>query len=176
MKLGHIVVRGAGVVVHAWGSPAGLAAVRLGEVAAEAARPGATPVPGVEIVEPGAELIALGDALRGYLGGRPLAWEGALDLRGLTAFQESVLAAVRDIPFGDVRTYRQVARGIGRPESVRAVGNALHRNPFPLVVPCHRVVREGGDLGGFACGVEMKRRLLALESGQTELPWNGEER
>jgi len=76
---------------------------------------------------------------------------------------------VRDIPFGETRTYGDVARRIGRPGAVRAVGNALHRNPFPLVVPCHRVLREGGGLGGYACGPAMKRRLLAVELGQTEL-------
>ena len=77
--------------------------------------------------------------------------------------------AVREIPFGEIRTYGDIAREIGRPGAVRAVGNALHRNPFPLVVPCHRVLREGGGLGGFACGPAMKRRLLAVEHGQTEL-------
>ncbi len=170
MKLTHVTVRGAGIVVHAWCSRAGLVAVRLGAVPDGARVAGERPVDGVEIVEAaGEEGDTLADALRAYLGGRPLDWEGSLDLRGVTDFQRAVFEAVREIPFGEIRTYGDIAREIGRPGAVRAVGNALHRNPFPLVVPCHRVLREGGGLGGFACGPAMKRRLLAVEHGQTEL-------
>lgn len=173
MRLGHVEARGGGLAVHAWGGNAGLAAVHLGDVPEVAAGRGRVPVEGVEIVGPDESLAELGAALERYLGGGPLAWEGALDLRGLTEFQCEVFAAVRRIPHGETRSYGQVAREIGRPQAVRAVGNALHRNPFPLVVPCHRVLREGGALGGFACGVEAKRRLLALEAGQGELPLAG---
>jgi O-6-methylguanine DNA methyltransferase len=172
MRLGHVEARGGGLVVHAWGGDAGLAAVHLGEVPEEAALRGRFPVRGVEVGEPDARLAALGEAIRRYLAaGGPLEWTGALDLRGVSPFQREVFDAVRAIPYAEVRTYGQVARLVGRPRAVRAVGNALHGNPFPLVVPCHRVLREGGALGGFACGVEAKRRLLALEAGQTELPW-----
>jgi methylated-DNA-[protein]-cysteine S-methyltransferase len=170
VKLFHVEVRGAGVVVHAWSGSHGLAAVRLGGVPAAARTAGGSPVEGVEIEEgEGAGGAGLGDAVRAYLRGSPFVWDGSLDLRGVSAFQEAVLGAVRRIPWGQVRTYGEVARGIGRPGAVRAVGNALHRNPFPLVVPCHRVVREGGRLGGYACGPAMKRRLLAVERGQIEL-------
>lgn len=170
MRLFHLEVRGAGIVVHAWSSGAGLVAVRLGGVPATACTAGGRPVEGVEIEEgegPGGA--GLADALRAYLRGGPFVWDGSLDLRGVTAFQQAVLATVRGIPPGQVRTYGDVARGIGRPGAVRAVGNALHRNPFPLVVPCHRVVQGGGRLGGYACGPAMKRRLLAVEHGQIEM-------
>jgi len=168
-----VEARGAGLTVHAWGSGAGLAAVHVGEVPEEAALAGRFPVRGVEIADPDPSLAALGEALRRYLGaGAPLEWSGALDVRGLSEFQREVFDAVRAIPHAEVRTYGQVAKDVGRPRAVRAVGNALHRNPFPLVVPCHRVLREGGGLGGFACGVEAKRALLALEAGQTVFPWS----
>jgi methylated-DNA-[protein]-cysteine S-methyltransferase len=170
VKLHHLEVRGAGIVVHAWSSGAGLVAVRLGGVPAIARAAGGRPVEDVEIEEgEGSGGAGIGDAVREYLRGGRFEWGGSLDLRGVTAFQQAVLEAVRRIPTGEVRTYGDVARGIGRPGAVRAVGNALHRNPFPLVVPCHRVVQEGGGLGGYACGPAMKRRLLAIERGQIEM-------
>jgi O-6-methylguanine DNA methyltransferase len=168
MKLFHLEVHGAGIVVHAWSSPVGLVAVRLGAVPEAAAATKGQPVEGIEI-DTESDRSELADALAEYLRGRPLAWDGSLDLRGVTGFQRSVFEAVRGIPFGEIRTYSDVARRIGRAGAVRAVGNALHRNPFPLVVPCHRVLREGGGLGGYSCGPAMKRRLLAIEHGQTEL-------
>jgi O-6-methylguanine DNA methyltransferase len=174
VRLSHLEVRGAGIVVHAWSAAHGLVAVRLGGVPAAARTAGASPVEGVEIEEgegPGGA--GLGAAMREYLRGEPFVWDGELDLRGVTTFQAAVFEAVRRIPFGETRTYGDVAREIGRAGAVRAVGNALHRNPFPLVVPCHRVVREGGHLGGYACGPAMKRRLLAVERGQVELDLGG---
>jgi O-6-methylguanine DNA methyltransferase len=169
MRLGHVAVRGRGLVVHAWGSDRGLAATRLGEVPDEATRLGGQPSEGLVIAEPDEPLRELAHALAGYLRGRPLEWDGSIDLRGTSAFQSEVYSEVRRIPYGESATYGEIARRIGRPSSVRAVGNALHRNPLPLVVPCHRVLREGGGLGGFAGGTALKRRLLALERGQIEL-------
>ena len=84
-----------------------------------------------------------------------------LDLRG-TAFQKSVWEADRRIPYGQTRTYAEVARAIGKPRAVRAVGGANGKNPVPLLVPCHRIVARDG-LGGFTGGLHHKRRLLALE-------------
>ena len=81
----------------------------------------------------------------------------------LTPFKQAVYRAVSQIPKGRTRSYQWVARRIGRPRAVRAVGNALHGNPFAPLVPCHRVVRSDGSLGGFAQGLEAKRRLLASE-------------
>ena len=81
----------------------------------------------------------------------------------LTRFQQSVYRAVCQIPKGQTRSYQWVARRIGRPLAARAVGNALHGNPFAPFVPCHRVVRSDGSLGGFAKGLEAKRRLLNAE-------------
>lgn len=80
-----------------------------------------------------------------------------------TAFQLEVWRALREIPYGEVRSYRDLARSIGRPRAVRAVGAANGRNPLPIVVPCHRVIGSDGSLTGFAGGLVLKRRLLDLE-------------
>ena len=80
-----------------------------------------------------------------------------------TAFERRVYAVVRRIPRGDVRSYRWVATQLGNPGLARAVGQALKRNPWAPRVPCHRVIRSDGSLGGFAWGVAKKRRLLAAE-------------
>jgi AraC family transcriptional regulator, regulatory protein of adaptative response / methylated-DNA-[protein]-cysteine methyltransferase len=86
----------------------------------------------------------------------------ALDPQG-TPFQRQVWEALRQIPAGQTRSYQEVARQIGRPEAVRAVANACGANPIALLIPCHRVVRGDGSLGGYRWGVERKRQILALE-------------
>jgi AraC family transcriptional regulator of adaptative response/methylated-DNA-[protein]-cysteine methyltransferase len=85
-----------------------------------------------------------------------------LDIRG-TVFQRRVWDELRRIPRGETRTYREIARAIGAPDAVRAVGSACGANPVALVVPCHRAVRTDGGLGGYAWGLSRKKRLLALE-------------
>jgi O-6-methylguanine DNA methyltransferase len=84
-------------------------------------------------------------------------------LDGLSRFERAVLARTAAIPAGEVRPYAWVAAGIGLPGAVRAVGRALHVNPVPLLIPCHRVVRSDGSLGGYALGPDAKRALLAAE-------------
>lgn len=81
----------------------------------------------------------------------------------LTPFRARVYAVCRKIPRGRVATYQELARAIGRPSAGRAVGNALHRNPFAPAVPCHRVIRSDGRLGGFTRGTRAKARLLRSE-------------
>jgi AraC family transcriptional regulator of adaptative response/methylated-DNA-[protein]-cysteine methyltransferase len=85
-----------------------------------------------------------------------------LDIRG-TVFQRRVWDELRRIPRGETRTYREIARAVGAPEAVRAVGSACGANPVALVVPCHRAVRTDGGLGGYAWGLRRKKKLLALE-------------
>jgi O-6-methylguanine DNA methyltransferase len=85
-----------------------------------------------------------------------------LDLRG-TPFQRAVYAEVADIAYGETRSYADIARAIGRPKAVRAVGAANGANPIPFVVPCHRVVASSGQLQGYAGGLDLKARLLAME-------------
>jgi O-6-methylguanine DNA methyltransferase len=86
-----------------------------------------------------------------------------LDLRHLTEFQQTVLKKAAEIPPGEMRPYRWVAREIGRPKAVRAVGTALAKNPIPILLPCHRVSRSDGGIGNYAFGPSMKRALLAAE-------------
>lgn len=83
-----------------------------------------------------------------------------------TDFQRSVWTALKAIPYGQTRTYGEIAAAIGRPKAVRAVGQANHHNPLPIFLPCHRVVGSGGTLTGYAGGLEMKKALLVLESGK----------
>lgn len=86
----------------------------------------------------------------------PLAWEG-------TAFQQRVWKALLQIPYGETRSYADIAAGIGSPKAVRAVGQANGKNPILILVPCHRVIHKDGSIDGFACGMEVKRFLLELE-------------
>lgn len=80
-----------------------------------------------------------------------------------TPFQQRVWAALRDIPYGETRSYKQLAEAIGRPNACRAVGMANHANPILIVIPCHRVICADGSPGGYAGGAEMKKALLRLE-------------
>ena len=85
-----------------------------------------------------------------------------VDLRG-TPFQIDVWNALRAIPFGDTTSYGALARSIGQPRAARPVGAASGANPLPILIPCHRVIAAGGKLGGYSGGLEIKRKLLALE-------------
>jgi O-6-methylguanine DNA methyltransferase len=85
-----------------------------------------------------------------------------------TPFQQKVWTQLQRIPFGETRSYGDVAKAIGKPDAYRAVGGANHHNPIPIVIPCHRVVSSDGTLAGFGGGVDLKRRLLALESSLTD--------
>jgi len=98
-----------------------------------------------------------------YLGGRRAYFSVPIDVSGARPFQRQVLELAGRIPFGDTRTYSWIARKIGHPRAVRAVGTALGRNPVPILVPCHRVLRADGGLGGYAFGLSLKSRLLGLE-------------
>lgn len=99
-----------------------------------------------------------------YFAGERRSFDVAVDLTGLTPFQRSVLEATAEIPFGETVTYGQLARRLDKPNASRAVGSALGRNPVPIVVPCHRVVRSDGSLGGYTAGTGYKEQLLALEA------------
>ncbi|MBM4020027.1 MAG: methylated-DNA--[protein]-cysteine S-methyltransferase [Planctomycetes bacterium] len=98
-----------------------------------------------------------------YLSGCRRAFTVPVDLSGVPAFHRRVYEALLRVPHGRTVTYGRLASAAGRPGAARAVGQAMARNPVPLVVPCHRVVATGGGLGGFGGGPDLKRRLLALE-------------
>lgn len=98
-----------------------------------------------------------------YARGQPVAFPDALDLSAATPFQRAVWQATRQIPYGQTRSYGWLAAKAGRPRAARAVGQAVAANPWPLIVPCHRVVSSDGRLGGYGGGLDMKERLLRLE-------------
>ena len=94
-----------------------------------------------------------------------------LDLKG-SPFDIRVWQILRQIPYGEVRSYRWVAERLGNPRAARAVGSACRRNPVPIIVPCHRVVRSSGELGGYSGGERLKRVLLRME-GHEHPPYRG---
>jgi methylated-DNA-[protein]-cysteine S-methyltransferase len=102
--------------------------------------------------------------LNDYFAGKLRQFSLQLDFAG-TEFQKKVWAALLSIPFGETRTYRQIAEQIGNPKAVRAVGAANGKNPISIVAPCHRVIGASGELTGFAGGLEVKAHLLGIESG-----------
>ena len=100
--------------------------------------------------------------LREYFAGRRRAFDLRLAPTG-TRFQRAVLEVLQRIPYGETRSYADIAEAIGNPRAVRAVGAANGRNPLPIVIPCHRVIGSNGSLTGFGGGIETKRFLLDLE-------------
>lgn len=100
--------------------------------------------------------------LRQYLKGKRSGFKTALDLSSGTRFQKAVWKKLLEVPYGEVVTYKELARRVGSPRAARAVGNAMGKNPLPIVVPCHRVLGANG-LGGYSCGMDIKKNLLRLE-------------
>ncbi len=100
-----------------------------------------------------------------YYAGKSVRFSADLDLSEVPEFRAHVLEACRKIPYGETASYADLARAVGKPGAARAVGGAMANNPLPLVIPCHRVLRSDGTLGGFSTpsGVAEKRRMLSLE-------------
>ncbi len=103
------------------------------------------------------------DRYRAYFSGHRVEFPDELDLDGATPFQRAVWQATRQIPYGQTRGYAWVADRAGNPKAARAAGQALARNPLPVIIPCHRVLAGDGQLGGFSGGLAMKKFLLKLE-------------
>lgn len=111
-----------------------------------------------------AKLAGAKKELEAYLSGRKQTLDFPLDLSLIKSpFQRKVLEAARKIPFGQAVTYSNLARKIGKAKAFRAVGNALGKNPIPIVIPCHRVVASDGSLAGYTGGLEIKKKLLQIE-------------
>lgn len=107
--------------------------------------------------------------LMSYIEGRRREFALPVDWSAGTSFQRKVWKAIARIPYGRVRSYQWVAMRVGGKQYARAVGMALGANPVPIIVPCHRIIAHDGSLGGFSCGLPMKRRLLSLEGTLTQL-------
>ena len=103
-----------------------------------------------------------------YFNGNQVNFKSLLDLRIGTIFQRKVWEKISEIPYGELRSYKWIANKIGNPNAVRAVGNAVGKNPVPPIIPCHRVIRSDGKLGGFSSGIPLKKWLLKLE--KTSIP------
>jgi methylated-DNA-[protein]-cysteine S-methyltransferase len=104
--------------------------------------------------------------LQSYFSGKVLEFRETLDFGDATPFQRSIWEATMKIPYGKTHTYAWVAEQAGKPKAVRAAGQALGRNPLPIIVPCHRVTSTGGGLGGFSGGLATKQYLLKLENNR----------
>jgi len=141
----------------------GVCRIALGDDAAVLEAELIAEFPAARVIEDkSGKLTAWVSAILAYLDGREPDLELPLDIRA-TAFQRRVWQELRQIPFGETRTYAEVAQAIGQPKATRAVAQACATNPVALVIPCHRVVREDGDLGGYRWGMERKRALLKRE-------------
>lgn len=162
-----------GACAVAW-TARGLAAVLL---------PDATPAlteramlrrfPDAQRAAPPPAIAAAVEAIGAHLAGERASLDAiVLDDAAVPAFARAVYAEARRIPSGETRTYGEIATALGKPGAARAVGQALGRNPFPIVVPCHRVLAHGGRAGGFTApgGLDTKARLLAIEGA--DVPWN----
>jgi methylated-DNA-[protein]-cysteine S-methyltransferase len=104
--------------------------------------------------------------LRAYFAGERRAFDLQIDFRHVSPFLRRVLSAAAAVPAGQVVSYGEIARRIGQPRGSRAVGQALGRNPMPIILPCHRVIAAGGKIGGYGGGLRMKRTLLRIEGAR----------
>lgn len=143
-------------------------ALVAGEQGIEQVRFEATPPIGVVRDDRAPLLKEAAQQLRAYFAAELHTFDLPLTPAG-TAFQQEVWSALQTIPYGETRTYSQIARVIASPKAIRAVGAANGQNPIPIVIPCHRVIGSNGKLTGFGGGLPMKRRLLDLESAQSTL-------
>jgi AraC family transcriptional regulator of adaptative response/methylated-DNA-[protein]-cysteine methyltransferase len=141
----------------------GICRISLGDSAAPLERALRTEFPAARVARADETLRTWVGRLAAHLDGRAPAIDLPLDVRA-TAFQRRVWQELQRIPAGSTRSYSQVARAIGRPTAARAVARACATNPAALVIPCHRVVRENGELGGYRWGLKRKQALLALET------------
>ena len=121
---------------------------------------------GEEPAEDKAHLKGLLDGLKAYFSGELVQFNQPLDLSGATDFQKRVWVETKRIPYGETRTYKEIAEAIGKPRAYRAVGQALGANPIAIIIPCHRVIGSERSLVGFGGGLDVKERLLRLEGSR----------
>jgi methylated-DNA-[protein]-cysteine S-methyltransferase len=144
-------------------SPDGLARVVLPTEDAEAVVAATAAARGLRPSESPRRLAPVARELREYFAGRRRAFTVPLDLFGATGFRRTLLERMAELEYGETVTYTELAARAGNPRAARAAGHACATNPIPIVVPCHRVLRSDGGLGGYASGLEHKRFLLQLE-------------
>jgi len=116
------------------------------------------------------KILKLSSDIQAYFNGTPISLSmESIDLSELSDLEQLVLKKVTTVKYGQTQTYGQISEQIGRPRAYRFVGTTLAKNPFPLTIPCHRIVRSDGSPGGFAGGTTMKKRMLAMEKQNCEL-------
>lgn len=103
------------------------------------------------------------DALRAYFEGRLKEFHQEIVFLSGTDFEKKVWLTLKDVPYGETKTYKWLSESIGNAGAHRAVGQALSRNPIPIVLPCHRIIESDGHIGGYSSGIDIKRRLLEME-------------
>ena len=140
----------------------GVCTIKLGDDAAVLRKLLAEEFSEAELTEDAGSMKSVKEKILGFVAGDQSLGKVPVDVRG-TVFQRKVWDELRRIPAGETRTYQQIARAVGAPLAVRAVGSACGANPVALLVPCHRAVRTDGGLGGYAWGLSRKKRLLDLE-------------
>lgn len=140
----------------------GLCSVKIGDTAEALVKTLAAEFSEADLRQDGKALKTEKDQVLAFLSGDATLAKLPLDIRG-TVFQQRVWSALRQIPRGETRTYKDIASAIGAPKAVRAVGSACGANPVALVIPCHRALRTDGGLGGYAWGLERKQKLLKIE-------------
>jgi O-6-methylguanine DNA methyltransferase len=141
-------------------TPAGITRILL--------RPGASaPAPRREAGRTGTILEQARRELAEYLAGHRTFFSVPVDLSRVPAFERAALEVAARIPYGEVRPYKWIAERLGQPDAARAVGNAMASNPVPIIIPCHRVVKSDGGLGGYSFGTVRKESLLALERSRS---------
>jgi methylated-DNA-[protein]-cysteine S-methyltransferase len=106
---------------------------------------------------------ALKKELEEYFSGERMSFDIGTSFVEGTAFEKEVWEALKKVPYGETKTYKWVAEHIGKPQAFRAVGNALAKNPIPIIYPCHRIIESDGSIGGYTPGTDIKRRLLEIE-------------
>lgn len=154
------------------GSPDGLRGIILPQASIELVCEVVMRKYGIVQVDSSAYFGTLPQRLKSYFNGNYTEFPDKLDLSSATDFQRSIWEKTRTIPYGETRSYSWVASEAGYRKASRAAGNALGDNPFPVIVPCHRVIRNDGGLGGFTGGIEVKEYLLQLEQSVGE-PYTG---
>ncbi len=162
MKIHYTIVESALGYLLVAGTEKGICAVRLADTPEELETGLHATYPAAERISAAAGMGEWVAALVRHLDGQQPHLELPLDVRA-TAFQQRVWQELQRIPYGETRTYSQVAAAIGSPKAIRAVGSACANNPVAVIVPCHRVVRTDGGLGGYRWGIERKEHLLATE-------------
>jgi AraC family transcriptional regulator of adaptative response/methylated-DNA-[protein]-cysteine methyltransferase len=162
MQIGYTIVDCPLGLVLVAATDRGICAVSLGSVSADLEAELHADYPRAQVVRDDAALATAATALQEYLRGERLQVALPLDIQA-TAFQRRVWEALQHIPYGETRTYKQIAEDLGNPAAVRAVGRACATNPVSLVVPCHRAIGSDGKLHGYRWGLERKQALLELE-------------